>query len=63
MLCSGNGRRMMCRDRRDTWDASDKIEDADLDGCDSSSDELTNATKYVPTKAGSPVRFLGKAHK
>ena len=31
-LCSGNGRRMICQDRRDTWDAPDKIEDAKLDG-------------------------------
>ena len=54
---------MMCRDRRDIWDAPDKIEDVELDGCDSSSDELTNATKYVPTKAGSQTRFLGKAQK
>ena len=54
---------MLRRDRRDVWDAPDHIEDAEIDRSDSSSDELSNATKYVITSAGSPTIVLRKAHK
>ena len=54
MLCSDKGRRLMSRDEKDYYDAPDYNVEAELDGSDSSSDELTNATKYFPTRAGSP---------
>ena len=53
----------MCRDSRDSSDAQDHIEDAELDRSDSSRQEFSNAAKYVPTRAGSPIRVLEKTRK
>ena len=53
----------MSRERRHDWDAPDDIEDGDLDENSSSSDEIANAVRYVPTSAGSPVKVLSRAEK
>ena len=53
----------MCGDRRDVLDALDYIEDAELDQSETSSDEFSNATKYVPTSAALPIRVLVKSQK
>ena len=53
----------MCRDRRPDWDTPDNIEDEDLDENSSSSDDISNAVRYVPTSAGSPVKVFSRAEK
>ena len=51
----------MSRERRHDWDAPDDIEDGDLDENSSSSDDISNAVRYVSTSAGSPVKGLSRA--
>ena len=53
----------MSRERRHDWDAPDDVEDGDLDENSSSSDDISNAVRYVPTSAGSPVKMLSRAEK
>ena len=53
----------MSRERRHDWDAPDDIEDGDLDQNSSSSEDIANAVRYVPTSAGSPVKVLSRAVK
>ena len=53
----------MSREKRHHWDAPDDIEDGDLDENSSSSDDISNAVRYVPTSAGSPVKVLSRAEK
>ena len=53
----------MCRDRRRDCDAPDPIEDGHLDNKSSSSDDTSNATRYVPTSSGSPVKVLSRTEK
>ena len=53
----------MSRERRHDWDAPDDIEDGDLDENSSSSDDISNAVRYFPTSAGSPVKVLSRAEK
>ena len=53
----------MNRERRHDWDAPDDIEDGDLDENSSSSGDIYNAVRYVPTSAGSPVKVLSRAEK
>ena len=53
----------MCREVRHDWDAPDDIEDGDLDENSSSSDDISNVVRYVPTSAGSPVKVLSRAEK
>ena len=50
----------MCRERRHDWDTPDDIEDGHLDEESSSSDEMSNAVRYVITSSGSPVKFLSR---
>ena len=53
----------MSRERRHDWDAPDDIEDGDLDENSSSSDDISNAVRYVRTGAGFPVKVLSRAEK
>ena len=53
----------MSRDRSHDWDTPDDIEDGDLNENSSSSDDISNAVRYVPTSAGSPVKVLSRAEK
>ena len=53
----------MSWEKRHDWDAPDDIEDGDLDENSSSSDDISNAVRYVPTSAGSPVKVLSRAEK
>ena len=53
----------MSRQRRHDWDAPDDIDDGDLDENSSSSDDISNAVRYVPTSAGSPLKVLSRAEK
>ena len=53
----------MCRDRKHDWDTPDDIEDEDLDNNSSSSDDIPNAVRYVPTSSGSPVKVVSRAEK
>ena len=53
----------MCPDRRHDWDTPDDIADGYLDGDSSSSDDISNAVKFVPTSTGSPVNVLSRAEK
>ena len=53
----------MSGDRAHDWDTLDDIEDGDLDKNSSSSDDISNAVRYVPTSAGSPVKVLSRAEK
>ena len=53
----------MSRERRHDWDAPDDVDDGDLDKNSSSSDDISNAVRYVPTSAGSPVKVLSRAVK
>ena len=62
-LCIDKGRKLMSRERRHDWDAPDDIEEGDLDENSSSSDDISNAVRYVPTSAGSPVKVLSRAEK
>ena len=63
LLCIDKGRKLMSRERRHDWDALDDIEDGDLDENSSSSDDISNAVRYVPTSAGSPEDVLSRAEK
>ena len=51
----------MSRERRNDWDAPDDVEDGDPDEISSSSDDISNAVRYVPTSAGSSVKVLSRA--
>ena len=62
-LCIDKGQKFMSRERRHDWDAPDDIEDGDLDENSSSSDDISNAVRYVPTSAGFPVKVLSRAEK
>ena len=53
----------MCRDRRHVLDAPDDIEDGHLDDESSSSVDIANSTRYVPTRPGSPVKLLSRSEK
>ena len=53
----------MSRERRHDWDTPDDIEDGDLDDNSSSSDDISNAVRYVPTSAGSHLKVLSRAEK
>ena len=53
----------MSRERRHDWDAPDDLEDGDVDENSSSSEDISNAVRYVPTSAGSPVKVLSRAEK
>ena len=63
LLSTEKRRKLMCRNRRLDWDASDDIEDGHLDDESSSSDDLPNATRYVPTSSGSPVKIFFRSEK
>ena len=63
LLCIDKGQKLMSRERRHDWDATDDIEDGDLDENSSSSDDISNAVRYVPTSADSPVKVLSRAEK
>ena len=63
LLCIDKGKKLMSRERRHDWDAPDDIEDGDLDENSSSSEDISNAVRYVPTSAGSPVKVLSRAEK
>ena len=63
LLCIDKGRKLMSRERRHDWDFPDDIENGDLDENSSSSDDISNAVRYVPTSAGSPVKVLSRAEK
>ena len=63
LLCIDKGRKLISREKRHDWDAPDDIEDGDLDENSSSSDDISNAVRYVPTSAGSPVKVLSRAEK
>ena len=53
----------MSRERRHDWDAPDDIEDGEVDENSSSSEDISNAVRYVPTSAGSPVKVLSRSEK
>ena len=53
----------MSRERRHDWAAPDDIEDGNVDDNSSSSEDISNAVRYVPTSAGSPVKALSRAEK
>ena len=55
------GRKPMSRDRYHDWDAQDHIEVGYVDDDSSSSEDVANATKYVPTSLRSPVKLLSRA--
>ena len=63
LLCLDKGQKIMCRERRHDWDTPDDIEDGHLDEESSSSDEMSNAVRYVITSSGSPVIFLSFTEK
>ena len=63
LLCIYKGQKFINRERRHEWDAPDDIEDVDLDENSSSSDDIANAVRYVPTSAGSLVKVLSRAEK
>ena len=63
LLCIDKGKKLMSRERRHDWDAPDHIEDGDVDENSSSSEDISNAVRYVPTSAGSPVKGLSRAEK
>ena len=63
LLCIDKGRKRMSRERRHDWDTPDDIEDGDLDDNSSSSDDISNAVRYFPTSAGSPLKVLSRAEK
>ena len=63
LLCIDKGKKLMSRERRHDWDAPDDIEDGDVDENSSSSEDISNAVRYVPTSAGSPVKVLSGAEK
>ena len=50
----------MSRKKRHDWNAPDDIEHGDLDENSISSDDNSNAVRYVPTSAGSPVKVLSR---
>ena len=55
--------KLMCRDRKHDLDTPVDIEDGYLDEDSSSSDDISNAVRYVPTSSGSPVKVLSRAEK
>ena len=57
------GQKIMCRERRHDWDNPDDIEDGHLDEESSSSGDISNALRYVPTSSGSPVKVLSRTEK
>ena len=57
------GKKLMSRERKHDWDAPDDIEDGDVDENSSSPEDISNAVRYVPTSAGSPVKVLSRAEK
>ena len=63
LLCIDKGQKIMCQDIRHDCDAPDEIEDRHLDKESSSSDDTSDATRYVPTSSGSPVKVLSRAEK
>ena len=63
LLCIDKGKNLMSRERRHDWDAPDDIEDGDVYENSSSSEDISNAVRYVPTSAGSPVKVLSRAEK
>ena len=63
LLCIDKGKKLMSRERRHDWDAPDDIEDGDVDENSSSSEDISNAVRYVPTSAGSPVKVLSRSEK
>ena len=63
LLCIDKGKKLMSRERRHDWDAPDDIEDGDVDENSSSLEDISNAVRYVPTSAGSPVKVLSRAEK
>ena len=50
-------------DRRHDWDAPGVLEDGNLDEESSSSEDMENATRYVPTSSRSPVKLLSRSEK
>ena len=50
-------------DRRHDWDAPGVLEDGNLDDESSSSEDMENATRYVPTSSRSPVKLLSRSEK
>ena len=63
LLCIDKGQKLMSREKKHDWDAPDDIEDGDLDENSSSSDDISNAVRFVPTSASSPVKVLSCAEK
>ena len=55
--------KLMCRDRKHDLDTPVDIEDGYLDEDSSSSDDISNAVRYVPTSSGFPVKVLSRAEK
>ena len=53
----------MYREIRYEWDTPDDIEDGHLDKESSSSCNISNAVRYVPTSSGSPVKVLSRTEK
>ena len=53
----------MCRDRRHDWNTPDDFEHGYLDEDSFSSDDISNAVRYVPTSSGFPVKVLSRAEK
>ena len=63
LLCVDKGKKLMSRERRHDWDAPDDIEDGDVDENSTSSEDISNAVRYVPTSTESPVKVLFRAEK
>ena len=63
LLGIDKGQKLRSRERRHDWDDPNDIEDGDQDENLSSSDDVSNALKYVPTSAGSPAKVLSRAEK
>ena len=53
----------MSRDRRHDWDTPGDIVEGHLDVDSSASNDIANATKYVPTRSSSPVKTRSHAEK
>ena len=51
----------MSRDRYHDWDAQNHIEVGYVDDDSSSSEDVANATKYVPTSLRFPVKTVSRA--
>ena len=48
----------MYRDRRHDRNTPDENEDGEMDVNSSSSDDISNAVRYVPTSSGSPIKVF-----